>query len=166
MTGSFRAALKDRPGIINGSLYSRHIALYRSLFQRNHLKVYLFDELKEDPQKLALEIFAFLGISTSLQVESQTRVRSAREARSPVLATMAKQGAVVARRLGLAKAVGALKNSHITRLLYRTYDDQSKPELTVDEREELIPVFCDDVRRLSDVLEIDLRGWLEPSVRQ
>lgn len=165
VSGSFREAIESRPGIIKGSLYANCVENYLNTFPRPQLMFYLFDQLQSDPKSLALKIYEHLGIPEHEGIDVQSRVRAARKARNIVLATAVKKGAVAARRIGLTKTVGYIKNGPLAQLLYKPYKVEERPHLSEEDRRALIPVFAEDIDRVANLLDLDLTHWFHGSQR-
>ena len=47
--------------------YSEQIQRYTSIFPKKNIRIYLFEDLKHDPQKLMRDIYAFLGVECNFR---------------------------------------------------------------------------------------------------
>jgi hypothetical protein len=160
VTGSFEEVLDNRPGVIRSSLYSEPLSYYLDRFDRTHLHVLFFDDLKADAKAFAGKIFNILNIDPVDDIQYQKKVRAARMARSPMLAKIAKQGALIARDMGLTRLVGAVKNGPLAHALYKDYQQDKKPVMSGDTRKRLADLFEPDVHKLEQMLGTDLSHWL------
>jgi hypothetical protein len=157
----FERALQDFPEIVNNSSYGRHLTPYFELFGRDRLGVFYFDDLKQSPETLARRILAFLSLDWTDGIDCNQQVRAAAAPRSFALAGLAKQGANAARALGLANLVGTIKNSRVAQLLYKPYDQESRPRVELATAARLEEVFAEDLALLKPLLPKPRPGWLE-----
>ncbi|HEY6000253.1 MAG TPA: sulfotransferase [bacterium] len=65
--GDFMAIIRENPGnwYVNLGYYGRQLAHWLSLFPRDQLRVYLFEDLAADPAAVCRDVFSFLGVSPS-----------------------------------------------------------------------------------------------------
>lgn len=62
---SFEQALEIFPGLISRGEYSTHLQRWLAYFPRNQIKIFLFDELKQNDKGVLSEICDFIGVSSS-----------------------------------------------------------------------------------------------------
>lgn len=138
--------------------FSRHLKRVLQLFPADQLKVMLFDDFKESPQRVYEAILEFIGVPSDGRTEFP-RVNAARRNRfswlarcqSTVVQTLPRQCIQFGKRLGLGQ-------------LNRTITDlNSKSTTTAPLREEfrrhLIEEFRDDIDALADLIGRDLNHW-------
>jgi hypothetical protein len=143
------------------SLYASQVQRYLDVFGRKQVKVLLYEEFYAHPEQAAHEVFAFLGVRDDVLIDTSVRYNVA----------------------------GVPKSRKLNRLLYNVFIDkatpfarhikpglawkvmgrfllQPVPRMNPQTRAELRAFFADDVARLEDVLQQDLRCWnyREPSV--
>ena len=160
VTTSFADTIETRPGLTRSSYYAKPLGEYLKLFGREQLKVLFFDDLQRDPRAYAAQVYDFLGLTFNEAFEYEKKVRPARQPRSFWLARLAKQGALSARKLGLVRAVGAVKHSFVARMLYQPYKKEQIPTMDAAVRAQLIQRYTPDVLELQDLLKVDLAHWM------
>jgi len=158
--GPFAEAVRRYPEIIDNSLYHKHLVRYWERFGTDRLRVFLFDDLVADPRAFAHDLFGYLGLSTDVEMDFSRRVLPASRARSRLAARAAKEGANLARRLGLAELVGAVKGSPVVRWLYAPYGAGERPTLPSGDRTRMLEAFRPDLERLQEAIGRDLGHWM------
>jgi len=159
---SFEDAVDRRPGILENGLYAEDVQRFREALD-DRFRVFVFDDLKEDPHAFARGIYGFLGVDDSFRFEeANERQNPASTHRNRWTALVAKKVAVAARSLNLHDLVGKLKHSDVVQsLLYRRLDDEDKDVLSPTRRQELVEYYADDVERIEGLICRDLTHWLE-----
>lgn len=160
VTTSFAETIENRPGLTRSSYYAKPLGEYMKRFGPDQLKVLFFDDLQRDPRGYAAQVYDFLGLPFNEAFEYEKKVRPARQPRSFMLARLAKQGALAARKLGLVRMVGAVKHSAIARMLYKPYKKEEIPAMDPAVRAQLIQRYTPDVLELQDMLKVDLSHWM------
>lgn len=161
----FEKAIKKFPQLIDNSLYFKHLSVYFRHFRRSQLGIFLFDDLKADPQGFACKVFKFLELPFSAAVDYGKKVLPASRPRNYLLAGLAKEGANLARALGLLELVGMVKTSRLVQLLYKPYDQNDRPTLHPETKHFLRELFAPDIQSLEYLLETDLSHWLSQETR-
>jgi hypothetical protein len=157
---SFAETIANRPGLTQSSYYAEPVGEYLKRFGSEQLKILFFDDLQRDPRAYAAQIYDFLGLTFNENFEYEKKVRPAWQPRSFWLARLAKQGALTARKLGLVRAVGAVKHSVVAKMLYKPYKKEEIPAMDPDVRAQLIKLYTPDVLELQDLLKVDLAHWM------
>ncbi len=144
--------------------YFECLSRYLKNFDRNQLKVMLFDDLKNKPQQVARECFEFLDVDPNFELEIADKVfnkggmpkneklflamESLRQAYRPALARMLPDNLYSQLRSGYSGV--------------RSMNMKSKSvKLSTDGRKKVIDIHRDDTLRLQDFLARDLSHWLE-----
>lgn len=153
-------ALDDFPELLDNSLYYKHLSKYFAIFDFLQIKILLFEQLKNDPEEFAHELFEIIGVSFCEEINYHTKVLPASRPRSFVMAYLAKKGANAARKLALENIVGVIKTSFVSRLLYTPYKISEKPRLSMELKGKLIDYFRSDIENLERLLDRDFSNWL------
>lgn len=138
--------------------YSEHVKRYLDTFGRENVYIVIFDDLKENPQRVYGEICKFLGVGSDFEPEfrvvnrnKQNRNRSLQRILvDPPRIVRALGRAVTSQstRLTLAESLQGLNTRYVQR-----------PPMAESVRRELNSHFAADVAELSDLLGRDLTHW-------
>jgi len=163
-SADFATALADDPAMCRLGLYSEHIVRYRNLFPAERLKVFVYDDLKQDPVQFGRELYSFLDVDpTFVNPFAHQRVLAASRPRSTAAAALAKRAARWARKLGFANFVGRVKSSRVvTGALFVPLEEASRERIPREAWDRLADYFAEDVDRVSKLLGRDLSHWLTP----
>lgn len=155
----FDVVLKKYPVLIENGLYHRHLSEYFGRFERNRIKVLLFDRLVADPVAFGRALFEFLDLPFVPTIDYHKRERPASRARSALLARLAHNGAKFACGIGLSRLVWLVQQTPLFPMLYEPYAQAAKPKLNPGIRAELREVFKPNLLKLQDLIETDLSAW-------
>jgi hypothetical protein len=158
VTSTFSETLKNRPDLIDKGKYFKNLKPYFDTFDKRQFCVKLFDELKTDQVDFIQSIYSFLNVNESYkpQVDYKSRL-SAAKPRNRFLASLAKRGALLMRQIGHPQIISKIKYSGITKLLYKEYKEDEKPEINIEDRAFLKKQFAKDLEKLSELLNRDLK---------
>jgi hypothetical protein len=156
----FETILQKHPEFINNSLYFKHLSVYLERFDQSQIKILFFEDLKKNPEKFASAIFDFLAISFPHHISYNEQVQPSSVPRSFVLARLARKCAMIIRNMGYPTSVGLVKHHALTKLFYKPYGSDERPEMSIEMRTFLMERFRSDILQLSDLINVDLTHWL------
>ena len=151
--GTFEEALERNPALILRSRYAIHLARYLERFNRDQIHIASFDQLKSNPVSFAADLFEFLEVQPlELPPKLRGKVLPGGTPRSRAVAMGAKRLSRWASRAGLASLRGKVKTSRTVRnLLYRPFEEQTRPRMSPSTETKLRQLFAEDVRRLDEI---------------
>jgi hypothetical protein len=147
-------------------LYSRQLARYQSLFQPEQLRVFLFEDLEQNPEKLITELCHFLGIERRFMCQVPSRRNAGRYPRSMKLHGFLLQRNFISTLLDpfLSGRWGLSFRRKMWELVARrlVHLNLGKPRLTLrpEDRQWLIEYYREDILRTQELLQRDLSHWL------
>ena len=136
--------------------YAAHLEPYLRLFPREHVRVYLYDDLVADPGGLLRSLFDFLGVAPDFAPDTRQRPNRSGDLRNPLLRwlwTRTHSWRAPLRPL-LPKAVRSLVSRWVIA------QPLVSAEIPADTRQRLTAPYCDEIRRLEVLLGRDLSAWL------
>ena len=144
----FDQALERFPDLIDKSLYYKHLVEYFKRFQRSQISVLFFDDLKFNPKDFAKKVFSLLNLSLIEEINYNPNTLPASRALEVILvARLTKLAADICRDIGFGHFVGIVRNGSLPKLLYKKYDQETRPRLGLK-----IKNFC--CRYLSRTLSV------------
>lgn len=137
-------------------LYSQQLKRYFDDFPRDQIKVYLYEELTNNPITLAQDIFKFLGVSDAFIPEVSIK-------RNPSGVPKNKWLHALLVKPNPAKSFfQPLLSERLYRVATQIRDQNLvKPELSPELRTKLIARYRDDILCLQDQIGKDLSAWLQ-----
>lgn len=139
--------------------YSEQIQRYFDSFDRRQLKIYLYEDWKTNPVDVIQGIFQFLGVDNafvpdmSVKHNRSTRIQKNRF----VYNFLTKPNPI---KDVLRPLIPAKLRQPTAAKVYRNNLDKPKP-LNPETRQQLTPIFQDDILKLQDLIGRDLSHWLK-----
>jgi hypothetical protein len=161
---TFEAALRDEElgrgaarhqRFFAAGLYHRYLSRWFATFERERIRVYLNEDLRDDPAGLFRDLFGFLGVDRSFVPDTSTRRGQTGRLRNPVLRFAWEHADRPRRALGPLLPV---------RVRDRAYEwmirDLVQPPMAEETRAALRERYRPEVLALQDLLGLDLSHWL------
>ncbi len=134
-------------------LYSKQVKRYYESFPRNQLLILFYDEWKKDQQIFFKTICSFIGADPDFRFDFSTRHNESKS-RSPIILFLKKQKK-------LFGFLSRLLSKKIKSRLMKLFSSNKKlPEITPEERKQVIELYRHDIVELSELLKTDLSHWL------
>jgi hypothetical protein len=136
--------------------YHAQLKRYFDVFDRNQIKVYLYEDLSADPVSILQDAFEFLGVDEAFAPDVSVKPNVSGIPQNKALH-------ILLTRQQRIKAV--LKPRLPAKLLRFASDlrdkNLAKPQLSPEVRGQLIEMYREDILRLQDLIDRDLSRWLE-----
>jgi hypothetical protein len=138
--------------------YHAQLKRYFNMFDRDQIKVYLYEEWKADNSSILRNIFRFLHVDETFKPDISINYNASLIPRVKFIYKIIENA---------SRPTSVLKKILPSRLCHKTIDtimrkNLVKPELSSDIRKNLIHVYREDILKLQDLIERDLSAWLEP----
>ena len=145
---------------VSMGLYSSQLRRYYELFDREQIKVYLYEELNADPKSTLGDLFRFLGVDEAFVPETRIRYNASGIPRSKSVHKLLR--ALRRTRPTLERLLPEGQTRLLLRLGSNLHNrNLTRPGLSPRVRREVTDrYFRDDVLELQDVLRRDLSAWL------
>jgi Sulfotransferase family len=138
--------------------YYTQLKRYCDVFDRNQIKVYLYEDLRADLPSVVRDIFRFLEVDESFVPDTSLRHNVSGTPKDGLLPRL------VFRRNPIKAALRPLFPQVVRQRISGSLRSQFLVEaspLTPAVRRELCEVYRDDVLKLETLIKRDLSGWLE-----
>lgn len=136
--------------------YYTHLKRYFELFEREQIKIYLYEELAANSIDVVKDIFEFLNVDNNF-VPDLTRKNVSGIPKSRLLYDLFTKNNAV------KSSLKPLFSNQIRRQIYNTVTTKTlnpKPKLSSSTKSNLIEVYKEDILRLQDLIQRDLSVWL------
>jgi hypothetical protein len=140
---------------IDGSFYGRQLGNYLTVFPKEQLRVFLYEDFAKDPVAVAKQAYAFLGIAEF------TPAVGVRRAASGLPRSRLLQRALQANglwRKALRVLPRQLRTAARETLMSKNL---RKPPLPADLRARLISIYSSDIQQTQEIIGRDLSAWLD-----
>jgi hypothetical protein len=136
--------------------YYRQLSHYLEYFDRERLRIYLYDDFIEEPAELVADLFAFLGVNVEFEVDMRRRLNVSWVPKSQILGQILREGNILTRTAGrlVPKGVAAKVKGRIAAL-----NEKPKPVLIPEDRARFHLEYREDILRLEALLGRSLKRW-------
>ncbi|MGH3065768.1 MAG: sulfotransferase family protein [Gaiellaceae bacterium] len=157
VVGEAHSELTAGSSHVKEGFYFERMKRYYDLFDREQIKIYLFDEFKRSPADLVRDLFGFLGVDTGYEPDTTVQHNPANIPRSALLNRILYQPKVI-------RGVKAVLPERLERVAKRLRQRNLRPapSFPPDLRAALLDLYRDDIHRLEELIERDLSVWFEP----
>lgn len=141
---------------IEQGFYARQLGEYFACFPRHQMRLFLFEDLCDDPQGLLRAIFGFLGVDEDVPIDTSRRDNVSGTLANPILRflwTRTHPPRRVIRPLLPKGLRGLVSRFVISRSLQRVPLDRGL-------RRRLTALYRDDILELETMIDRDLSAWL------
>ena len=139
---------------IGQGLYHRNLARYLSIFDRDQMKVVLLDDLQTRPDDVVSEVFSFLEVDPSVQVDTTVTLTQSGVPRLRMIHWLLSDRNPVKRWLTPLVPERAQRSMRRVRSA-----NLEKQTMSPDDRRELASHFEADLDQLEKLLDRDLSSW-------
>lgn len=137
--------------------YHQALSRYGDAFAEGRLRVYLYEDLVEDPARLMRDVFGFLGVDETFVPDISRRFNPSGVPKSRMITTLLK------RPNPLREALKPLLPKGFRRRLSEGLHGRNlapAPPMDAETRRRLVELFREDVSKLQDLIGRDLSAWL------
>lgn len=157
VVGDAHSELTPQSSHVKEGFYFQRMKRYYDLFDREQIKIYLFDDFKRGPGDLVRDLFGFLGVDTGFEPDTTVRHNPANVPKSALLNRILYQPRVIRG----VKAVLPARLEKVAKGL-RQRNLRPAPSFPPDLRATLLDLYQDDIHRLEELIDRDLTAWFEP----
>ena len=154
--------------IIRKGFYATPVKYYLDCFDKDQIKVFLYDDLVRDPQQFMEEFYTYIGVD-SFQADVSKKVQQAKipknQAINNLLQSKNPLRAFVANTLKTVVPLETRQNIRDRLINFNSQSKKSMP-LTDSDREKLINLYREDILQLQYLIDRDLSGWLQPTTNK
>lgn len=141
-------------------LYGAQLRRYFELFERDQIRVYLYDDLVADPVGMLRDVFTFLNVDNALLPEVILKYNASGVPRNGAVHTYL-QGLRLAKPVARRYLPGGWYRHLLHAGSYLHNKNLMKPQLAPGTRRMVIDeYFLEDMLGLQDLIRRDLTGWL------
>jgi hypothetical protein len=139
--------------------YSTQVKRYFDMFNRDQIRVYLYEEFTTNPMSILQDIFRFLGVDDTFAPNMSVKHNVSGIPRNKALNTFLVKPHPI-KSILKPFLPESLRRALIVSLKNRRNMDKPPP-LPPDLRKQLINVYREDILKLQDLIQQDLSMWLE-----
>lgn len=138
--------------------YYAQLKHYFEWFDRQQIKVLLYEDFKDDPTSTLQSVFRFIGVDDSVALDVSERHNASWMPKSRALNNYVRGGGAV--KTVLRPLVPQVVRRSVGRGILNLNRGSGKPQIADGTRRELITLYRDDVLALQGLIDRDLSSWL------
>jgi sulfotransferase family protein len=142
----------------NVGFYYVQLKRYFDVFERDQIRVYLYDDLKVEPIRLVRDVFGFLEVDDTFVPEVSVKDNPAGTPKSEIFSKLVDKPNPV-KTLLRPLLPERIRKRIIASLSARNLAERSP--LAPEIRSELVEVYREDILKLETLIGRDLSGWLK-----
>ncbi|MFW6295650.1 MAG: sulfotransferase family protein [Halothece sp.] len=141
--------------------YYVQVKQYFDNFHPEQLKIYRYEDFKNDPNKVLKDIFQFLGVDDTFTADMSARYNVSGMPKNPLI------NRLILKSNPLKTAIKLVVPETSRRRLSQKIKDwnfnnfQRKPEMKLEVRQQLVEDYQEDILKLQDLIQQDLSNWLK-----
>lgn len=158
---SFEEFLKD-PTFRKESLHYHNLNKYYETFPSKNIKIIIFEDFKDNPEKGMQDLFEFLGVDASFRPNSLNKtINQSVTVRSRKLSSIAAKLISYLRKNNFHAIYEFISRNKYLYNIYRLINTRTSryKKLTAKERMSYYSYFKDDIKQLEKLLQIKLDSW-------
>jgi hypothetical protein len=136
-------------------LYSGQVKRWLNTFPKENIRIFLFDELKENPINLVINILKFLEVDDSVYINTERKYNIVSVPRFQRINNFFTKSGI---RNFFSNLLSDKMKQNIRRFWF---GNKSIVKLNNQARELLLPYFEDDIKKLERIIDRDLSGWFK-----
>lgn len=175
LNGDYQSAYPRSAEILEYGLYAQQLERYLDRFPRDRIKIILTDELRDEPQRVEVGVFQFLGVDPQFRPSAGTQTRNEGVYSDRRLRVLRLRHRYILREYpGFAGTYVERPNSvvgwlvdrgiaAIDRIVLARLISNARPPIDDELKAQLAAYYATDVAELERMLGRNLRSWRQPA---
>ncbi|MGQ4646863.1 sulfotransferase domain-containing protein [Lyngbya aestuarii] len=148
-------------GIIRGRYYYSHLQHYLSLFEREQIKTYLYQDIKTDVDGLMKDIFQFLSVDEKFIIDKSAHHNKGGIPKNKLIYNLINNLSKNQKLFKKTIPQGLYQPIYHTFIGLKNRNLAKPPQLSQEIRQQLVELYREDILKLQDLIQRDLSPWLE-----
>ncbi|MFO0944656.1 MAG: sulfotransferase [Planctomycetota bacterium] len=152
---SFREAFDRKGQLVSMGLYAQHLKRVFTHFPREQVKIFLYEDIEQKPERLLVELFQFLDIDSTYR-PPETRKRYNR--------ILFPESQKFLAKIGMGFVVEMVKKTPVGDLVKNYFHSRARidalHEVEIADVSHFREAFREDILELQEMLGRDLSAWL------
>lgn len=154
-----------RNDLVQEGFFYKHLSRFYEHFPKEQILVFLYDDLKNEPDAVVRKIYKFIGVDDNFQPDLTMRYNKSGEIKNKFLDKLIGRKSVIFKSLktvfpggynslkknqALKKTINSFRNKNLAPV---PFSKESKSRIT--------DIYREDIKQLETLLERDLSSWLD-----
>ncbi len=154
----------DKSSILRKGFYYEQLKYFFDTFSSEQIKVYLYDDLCQNPVKFMQDMYNFIGVDSSFCPDTSKKSQVAQIPKNQTIHKILKTEnpvRVLSRKILKLFLPLELRQKIRNKLININSKDKKQAPLNLEERQQLIELYREDIIKLQDLIKRDLSAWLK-----
>lgn len=153
-----------RNDLVQEGFFYNHLSKYYKAFPENQIKVFLYEELRDNPSMVMKSIYQFIGVDENFKPELKTQYNASGEIKNKLLDNFIgrKSGLLSTLKKAFPGGYNSLKQNRMLKKTLNSFRNKNliKVDLTPESKAKITGLYKEDILKLQDLLKKDLSKWL------
>ncbi|MGM0579210.1 MAG: sulfotransferase family protein [Bacteroidota bacterium] len=156
----------QRNDLIKEGFYGQYLEKYFKHFDKSQIKVFLFEELKGNPEKLHKEIFQFLGVDDQFEIDFSITYNQSGFIKNPMVDKLIGPSSFLFKGIKKIIPQKSIEKIKDNKFLFKKVNDMrsknlTKPKLSKELKHKISnDIYKEDIHLLEKLINKDLSHWL------
>jgi len=156
-----------RNDLVKEGFYGKHLSKFYKLFDKGQLKVILFDELRAAPQEVLKDIFGFIGVDNSIEIDFSVEYNKSGFIKNKTVDAIIGQNSKpkeFIKKIMPTAFFDKIKNHQFVqkRLNNARGKNLARPKLSPELKAKITnEIYAEDIKLLSTLIQKDLSHWVK-----
>ncbi len=141
--------------------YYQQLNPYFELFDRQQIKIFIYEEFERNPELVMKDMFAFVGVDPSFKVDMATKYNVSGMPKSQTLNKLLAQSNPLKESIKLL-VPPKMRSKIYSKVRVWNLSNFKKPKMSEETRRQLTDSYRDDILKLQSLIQQDLSAWLKP----
>jgi len=157
----------QRPDLVNEGFYYKHLSKFYSSFNKNHIKIFFYHDLKADNVGLTQSVFKFLEVDSSFVPTNSHIVfnKSGLVKNKLIHKLLGPKGIILSSiKRVMPRVFESFKNSDFMKhnLIKLRSSNLKKPALSPDMKRKIThEIYLEDIKQLEELIDKPLNHWYQ-----
>lgn len=141
--------------------YYKQLKPYFELFDRQQIKIFIYEEFERNPELVMKDMFAFVGVDPSFKADMATKYNVSGMPKSQTLNKLLAQSNPLKESIKLL-VPPKMRSTIYSKVRIWNLSNFKKPKMSEETRRQLTDSYRDDILKLQSLIQQDLSAWLKP----
>ncbi|MCX2745867.1 sulfotransferase [Mangrovivirga sp. M17] len=155
-----------RNDLVKEGFYYKHLSRYYELFDKSQIKVFLYDDLRSDPERVISELYSFVGVDSDFNPDTSIRFNQSGFIKNKILDKLYGTDSILFKTIKsvVPGMYSKLKESLIIQKQLNKLRGKNLEKPGIDQEIEKTltrEIYYDDTMKFQELIERDLSHWFK-----
>ena len=147
---TFEDKIRTKPEFIQEGFYFDQLVRFHELFPQDHIRVLLYDDIRDRPESFMKDIYEFLGVDPEIHTGFE---------RARINTAAGKRNLARSKPLWYVSRALSRANLHTAATRLSKFNSKEMPPMNPETKQRLIEVYRESNQKLGQLINRDLNIW-------